>query len=83
MVRNQTVVHVVEWLSKHMANRDSHQHIDSVYQLILCGLTDIWSAIRNATVSRLSAVVDAFSLAELQVFFMSLAEVLYVKDIIF
>ena len=75
MVRNQTVVHVMDWLRRRIEDRGSHQHIEEVYQLMLCGLTDIWSAIRNAAVSRLPPVLDGFSLAELQVFFMSLAQV--------
>ncbi|XP_072051956.1 uncharacterized protein [Amphiura filiformis] len=80
VVRNQTVVHVMEWLRHRIGDRGAHQHIEEVYQLMLCGLTDIWSAIRNAAVSRLAHVIDGFSLSELQVFFMSLAQICQSKE---
>ena len=83
MVRNQTVVHIMEWLIHRIRDRAAHEHINDVYQLMLCGLTDIWSAIRNAAVSRLPPVIDGFSLEELQVFFLSLAEVIVKESVAF
>jgi len=42
---------------------------------VVLGLTDVWSAIRNATVSRLSHVIEHFSLSDLEMFFNELCDV--------
>ena len=42
---------------------------------VVLGLTDVWSAIRNATVSRLSHVIEHFSLSDLEMFFSELCDV--------
>jgi hypothetical protein len=46
-----------------------------VKAIILLGLTDVWSAIRNATVARLSRVVQHFTMANVNDFFSALASV--------
>ena len=43
--------------------------------MIVLGLTDVWSAIRNATVSRLSRVIQHFTLDNLEIFFSKLYSV--------
>ena len=49
--------------------------ISLLQDVIILGLTDIWSAIRNACVSRLSHVIEHFSLLQLQSFFNALVKV--------
>ena len=39
------------------------------------GITDVWSAIRNACVSRLSSLVENFSILQLENFFNTLVKV--------
>ena len=41
----------------------------------MIGITDVWSAIRNACVSRLSLLVENFSIQQLEKFFNTLVEV--------
>ncbi len=41
----------------------------------MLGVTDVWSAIRNACVSRLSSLVENFSFMQLEKFFNALVQV--------
>ena len=50
--------------------------------MIVLGLTDVWSAIRNATVSRLSHVIEHFPLFTLEVFFGELYRVRIISHIL-
>ncbi|KAI8504645.1 hypothetical protein Bbelb_177630 [Branchiostoma belcheri] len=75
VVRMQTYVHMMEWL-KHNADQELTQgNFQLVKNLLVSGLTDIWSAIRNAVVARLSPVIECFSLGQLEDFFTELVKI--------
>ncbi|XP_078607662.1 uncharacterized protein LOC144879770 isoform X1 [Branchiostoma floridae x Branchiostoma japonicum] len=75
VVRMQTYIHMMDWL-KHNADQElTHGNFQLVKNLLVSGLTDIWSAIRNAVVARLSPVIECFSLVQLEDFFTQLVKV--------
>ncbi|XP_033117348.1 uncharacterized protein LOC117117218 isoform X2 [Anneissia japonica] len=75
VVRNQTVMHVMEWFKLRADTPQLHVNFDLIRHLILLGIKDIWSAIRNVCVSRISTVVERFQISELQVFFRDLTQI--------
>ncbi|XP_074644937.1 uncharacterized protein LOC141901529 [Tubulanus polymorphus] len=79
MVRNQTFVHVMEWLKKtsDQLNTDNFPRVES---LLITGMTDIWSAIRNICASRLGPVVEKLTIPSLQSFFSHLITVCLSSD---
>ncbi|CAH1780021.1 unnamed protein product [Owenia fusiformis] len=74
VVRNQCMVHIMEWI-KINGERLQVQDFTLIKGLILIGVTDIWSAIRNATISRLGPIVEYFSLLQLEEFFTDLVKI--------
>ncbi|XP_071958433.1 uncharacterized protein [Antedon mediterranea] len=75
VVRNQTVMHVMEWFKLRADTPELHANFDLIRHLILLGIKDIWSAIRNVCVARISAVVEKFQISELEVFFGDLTRI--------
>lgn len=47
----------------------------SFQNLILNGLTDVWSAIRNACATRLSRIIGSFTIPQLECLFLELEKV--------
>ncbi|XP_070575993.1 uncharacterized protein [Ptychodera flava] len=81
VVRNQTFVHVMEWLkvNAHDSARIS-ESFDLIKDIMVCGLTDIWSAIRNACVARLSPIIEHFKITQIEAFFQDLAKICLNKE---
>ena len=76
VVRNQTFVHIMDWLK--LASSDNG--VDSkvfplVKDVVLAGITDIWSAIRNTCVAKLSKLLELFTMLQLEEFYQSLVKV--------
>ena len=76
VVRNQTFVHIMDWLK--LASSENGVD-DNVFPLVkdvtLAGITDIWSAIRNTCVAKLSKLLDLFTLSQVEEFYQSLVKV--------
>ena len=77
VVRNQTFVHIMDWLklasSMHGVNNNVFPLVTDV---IMAGITDIWSAIRNTCVAKLSKFLEIFTLPQVEEFYTSLVKVL-------
>ena len=76
VVRNQTFVHIMDWLK--LASSDNG--VDSkvfplVKDVVLAGITDIWSAIRNTCVAKLSKLLELFTMLQVEEFYQSLVKV--------
>ena len=76
VVRNQTFVHIMDWLK--LASSDNG--VDSkvfplVKDVVLTGITDIWSAIRNTCVAKLSKLLELFTMLQVEEFYQSLVKV--------
>ncbi|XP_077982549.1 uncharacterized protein LOC144437480 [Glandiceps talaboti] len=81
VVRNQTFVHVMEWLkvNSHDCVRIS-ESFHLIKDIIVSGLTDIWSAIRNACVGRLSPIIEQFKITQIEAFFKDLVQICLSKE---
>ncbi|XP_071494032.1 uncharacterized protein [Diadema antillarum] len=80
VVRNQTVIHSMDWLKINKAHCNIHSNYDDIVLVVLAGLTDIWSAIRKATVSRLPGILASFTIKEAEDFFGALAKICQSDD---
>ncbi|XP_014673094.1 PREDICTED: uncharacterized protein LOC106813471 [Priapulus caudatus] len=72
VVRNQTLVHCMEWFKLNAHSHVSGQYYSLVKEIVLLGLMDVWSAVRNACCCRLPDIVGELSLAELEDLFTDL-----------
>lgn len=80
VVRNQTIVHILDWL-KVMARKGFEPSTFSlVKNFIVAGLTDVWSAIRNACAGRLSRIIDSFTIQQLECLFVELEQICQSKS---
>lgn len=77
VVRNQTFVHIMDWL-KHACsiNGINSKVFPLVMDVLTAGITDIWSAIRNTCVAKLSKFVEVFTLSQVEEFYNNLVQVL-------
>ncbi|XP_071824496.1 uncharacterized protein [Apostichopus japonicus] len=75
VVRNQAVVIIMDWLHQNCHQPCFHKHWRQVQELLVCGITDIWSAIRNACIGRLKPIVDRFTLVKLEAFYCTLVKI--------
>ena len=76
VVRNQTFVHVMDWLK--LASSETGVNSNAyplVKDLIVCGIIDVWSAIRNTCVAKLSKFLEVFTLQQVEEFYSSLVKV--------
>jgi len=68
VVRSQLLCHIFRWLT--LAISDDSVITGAIFHLIklviVSGVTDVWSAIRNATVSRITAFIECFTLEQLE-----------------
>lgn len=81
VVRNQTFVHIMDWLK--LASSDNG--VDSkvfplVKDVVLAGITDIWSAIRNTCVAKLSKLLELFTMLQVEEFYQSLVKICLGKE---
>ena len=77
VVRNQTFVHIMDWLKLASSEkRVSSNVFPLVKDVIMAGITDIWSAIRNTCVAKLSKFLDIFTLPQVEEFYTSLVKVM-------
>lgn len=77
VVRNQTFVHIMDWLK--LASSESgisNNVFPLVKDVVVAGITDIWSAIRNTCVAKLSKFLEIFTLPQVEDFYTSLVKVL-------
>nr|XP_006825186.1 PREDICTED: uncharacterized protein LOC102802136 [Saccoglossus kowalevskii] len=81
VVRNQTMIHVMEWLkvNAHDTTRIS-DNLDLIKDLMVTGITDIWSAIRNACVARLSPIIEHLKISQMKAFFDALSKICLNKE---
>ena len=76
VVRNQTIIHTLEWLKRKVLVTPIFELcFPVVKEIFVIGLTDVWSAIRSATASRLVPILQHLSLHEYQLFFQELIKV--------
>ena len=77
VVRNQTFVHVMDWLKlAGSENGVSSNVFPLVKDVVMAGITDIWSAIRNTCVAKLSKFLEIFTLYQVEEFYNGLVKVL-------
>ena len=77
VVRNQTFVHVMDWLKRASSVDGINGKVfPLVVDVVLAGITDIWSAIRNACVAKLSKFLETFTLHQLEEFYNNLVQVI-------
>lgn len=77
VVRNQTFVHIMDWLKLASSENGVNSKVfPLVMDIIIAGITDIWSAIRNTCVAKLSKLLELFTLPQLEDFYGSLVKVL-------
>lgn len=75
VVRNQTIIHIMEWLQLNASHVSLHRHFIDAQAVVLSGVCDVWSAIRNGCVARLGRIVNNFTLQEVQGLFTELTKV--------
>ena len=76
VVRNQTLIHILEWLKRKILVTPIFELcFPVVKEIFVAGLTDVWSAIRSATASRLVPILQHLSLNEYRQFFLELVNV--------
>ncbi|XP_060080298.1 uncharacterized protein LOC132559696 [Ylistrum balloti] len=75
VVRNRTVVHIMEWLKENRHSLADCQYASSTLDLIKSALTDVWSAIRNACAKQFVHIVGYFRLTEQELLFNSLVQI--------
>ncbi|KAL9974515.1 hypothetical protein ACROYT_G011559 [Oculina patagonica] len=81
VVRNQTFVHVMDWLK--LASSENGVNSNAfplVKDVIIAGITDIWSAIRNTCVAKLSRFLELFTLPQVEEFYESLVKMCLGKE---
>ncbi|XP_067055550.1 uncharacterized protein [Acropora muricata] len=81
VVRNQTFVHIMDWL-KHACsiNGINSKVFPLVMDVLTAGITDIWSAIRNTCVAKLSKFVEVFTLSQVEEFYNNLVQLCLEKE---
>ncbi|XP_028392463.1 uncharacterized protein LOC114517020 [Dendronephthya gigantea] len=75
VVRNQTLIHILDWLKVAAKEGFEPTTFSLVKDLIVTGLTDVWSAIRNACAARLSRIIDSFTIPQLEHLFLELEQI--------
>lgn len=81
VVRNQTFVHVMDWLKRASSVDGINGKVfPLVVDVVLAGITDIWSAIRNACVAKLSKFLETFTLHQLEEFYNNLVQLCLGKE---
>ncbi|XP_038070468.1 uncharacterized protein LOC119739556 isoform X2 [Patiria miniata] len=75
VVRNQTMIHIMEWLQLHATHPSFHKHFVDVQTLVLFGVCDVWSAVRNTCVTRLGRIASNITLQEMESLFSELAKI--------
>ena len=76
VVRNQTFVHVMDWLRLASSENGVNNNVfPLVKDVIIAGITDIWSAIRNTCVAKLSKFLELLTLSQVEEFYESLVKV--------
>lgn len=81
VVRNQTFVHVMDWLKlAGSENGVSSNVFPLVKDVVMAGITDIWSAIRNTCVAKLSKFLEIFTLYQVEEFYNGLVKVCLGKE---
>ena len=76
VVRNQTFVYVMDWLRLASSENGVNSNVfPLVKDVIIAGITDIWSAIRNTCVAKLSKFLELFTLPQVEEFYGSLVKV--------
>ncbi|XP_065064190.1 uncharacterized protein LOC135690531 isoform X2 [Rhopilema esculentum] len=77
VVRSQLFCHIFNWLTT--ITTDEMTIVDNVFQsvksIIIAGVTDVWSAIRNNTVTRMMALLESLSVDHLQDTFFAFTEI--------
>lgn len=77
VVRNQTFVHIMDWLKLASSETGVNSKVfPLVKDIIIAGIADIWSAIRNTCVAKLSRFLELFTLPQLEDFYGTLVQVL-------
>ncbi|XP_020619651.1 uncharacterized protein LOC110057405, partial [Orbicella faveolata] len=81
VVRNQTFVHIMDWLKLASSENGVNSKVfPLVMDIIIAGITDIWSAIRNTCVAKLSKFLELFTLPQLEDFYGSLVKMCIGKE---
>ncbi|XP_031558056.1 uncharacterized protein LOC116294568 isoform X2 [Actinia tenebrosa] len=80
VVRNHTCVHIMEWLKLFSDQGFSDQVFPLVKALIVSGITDVWSAIRNTCVARLAQILEHFTLHQAHIFYSELIKICHSKE---
>ncbi|XP_069112054.1 uncharacterized protein [Argopecten irradians] len=75
VVRNRTVVHIMEWLKENREDLSDCQFASNTLDLIKSALTDIWSAIRNVCAKQMAHIVGYFTVADQEALFNSLVKI--------
>ena len=76
VVRNQTFVHIMDWLKLASSENGVNSNVfPLVKDVIIAGIIDIWSAIRNTCVAKLSKFLELFTLPQVEEFYQSLVKV--------
>ena len=77
VVRNQTFVHIMDWLKLASSENGVNSTVfPLVKDVVMAGITDIWSAIRNTCVAKLSKFLEIFTLSQVEELYNSLIKVL-------
>nr|XP_022344408.1 uncharacterized protein LOC111137294 isoform X2 [Crassostrea virginica] len=74
VVRNRTIIHLMEWLRHNKEELQNFEHIPTIKKLIISALTDVWSAIRNSCAKGLGPIVSHLSLVEQEKIFQELVK---------
>ncbi|XP_052231830.1 uncharacterized protein LOC127845146 isoform X2 [Dreissena polymorpha] len=75
VVRNRAVIHAMDLCKLNQDSLCDQTLYQAFHELVIMSLTDVWSAIRNATASRLSPVVTALHVEHVQHIFNSLVQI--------
>ena len=81
VVRNQTLIHILDWLKVAAKKGFEPTTFVLVKNFIVTGLTDVWSAIRNACATRLSRIIDSFTIPQLESLFLELEKICKSKSL--
>ncbi|XP_022803924.1 uncharacterized protein LOC111341234 isoform X4 [Stylophora pistillata] len=81
VVRNQTFVHIMDWLKlASSVNGVDSKVFPLVKDVVLAGITDIWSAIRNTCVAKFSKLLELFTMPQVEEFYQSLVKICLGKE---
>ncbi|KAJ7369479.1 hypothetical protein OS493_038717 [Desmophyllum pertusum] len=81
VVRNQTFVHIMDWLKLASSENGVNSNVfPLVKDVIIAGIIDIWSAIRNTCVAKLSKFLELFTLPQVEEFYQSLVKMCLGKE---